>query len=794
MKKFKAAINKTKYKIKNSFLGSLFKKDIDKTQEIQSKRGKDNVDINLPTEEFDVEVLGKEVKKTDISSPIEEVSLIVKSKVEKINKDLIKKDGNYFAEKNRLEEVRKLMIFKNSDNYDPDAPKYITKDLAEEKRRILLNLGYISPTYSANEVTEPKEPISIEEDLMGDIIKDVTEEVNLQASPPTAEIPVIETYSDEIFEEKVEEILKEATGEIQLDIKTTKEIIDLDNKNLILSKTQSYDEDCELTIENDLDELPNKLESLSITEEEPKTIVEEEIIVEESPIEELIVETVEEVIEEIEEAIESVKEQEQTPGLEEEPEDWAKDYVLPTTDLLANLETIVDISDYEPEADIKKQKIDSLFKNFNVAARVESYKIGPTVTTYEVSINPGTKITRVTNLEDNIKLDLGVKDVRIQAPIPGKSFIGIEVPNTIKIPVPFKEVFLESEKQIGSIENKLMLTLGKNVFGEPMFFDLSKAPHLLVAGSTGSGKSVLINTFLASLLLRYKPTELKLVLIDPKMVEFTPYHGIPHLMSEVITNAPSANIALREIVNEMEERYKMMAASVTRNLEELNVKNEKEGKKKIPYIVVVIDELADLMMVAAKEVEDSIRRITQKARATGIHMILATQRPSIDVITGVIKSNIPSRIAFTVPSSIDSRTILDAPGANKLIGMGDMLVSLYGKLPVRGQGAWISIEEIQDITSYIKEQAKPVYTIKTKSTDVILGIADPTVDENDPLYISAKIIILQQQRASTSLLQRYLSIGYNKAANLIDALEANGVIGPSNGSKPREVFINEGDK
>lgn len=759
------------------------KRNKDITQEIKSKKEISDVDINQPTEEFNTNVLKVESKNFD--SPLEEVSHIVKTKVNKQNEKLSKNDKKYFDEKARLEAIKKEMIEKTSGKKEDGQPSYITSDSAEEKRKMLLNLGYISPTYSMNKDKEinynsskelDKKTVEVENNETHDktIDKDFEEsiisEIQNRNLNTTEEIPMIEDYSNELFDSKIDDTLREMTAETKIDFDSTAEVI--------IEDIEEYKKQ-ESALSNETENNLEENESIPGNDIENDQIENNEEFQEYNQIDNEL------------ETMNEIHEDSLSDGYSVEPENWAEEYVLPNVDLLATVKKDIDISVYEDEANIKKEKLDELFKNFFVGAKVVEFKIGPTVTTFKVSIDAGTKITRVTNLEDNIKLDLGVKDVRIQAPIPGESLIGIEVPNTIKIPVSFKEVY-EETKDIKT-DNSLILTMGKDVFGKPMHFDLAKAPHLLVAGSTGSGKSVSINTILASLILRYKPDELKLVLVDPKMVEFTPYHGIPHLMARVIINASDANSALKSIVNEMEERYKLMAQKEARNLEELNSINVLNNDKKLPYIVVVIDELADLMMVAAKEVEDSIRRITQKARAAGIHMILATQRPSTDVITGVIKSNIPSRIAFTVASSIDSRTILDAPGANKLIGMGDMLVSLYGKTPVRGQGAYISIEEIKDLTSFIKQQEKPVYTISIEESEIIPGLGSPTYDQNDPLYISAKKMVIQQQKASTSLLQRYLSIGYNKAANLMDSLESNGVIGPSNGSKPREILKGEND-
>ncbi len=504
-------------------------------------------------------------------------------------------------------------------------------------------------------------------------------------------------------------------------------------------------------------------------------------------VESVVQEVVEEVVvtePQVEDTIIKVEEEAES---EFDPANWCKPYVLPSTSILSTPQNAgFDNSILVEEANNKARALNTTFQSFGVKAEVNSFEIGPTITTFKISLDLGIKTTKVTNLEDNIKLALGAEYIRILAPIPGTSFIGIEIPNSTKRPVLFKDVY----NQTNSDSEGITISIGQDVSGKSLSFDLTKAPHLLVAGSTGSGKSVAINTILASILLRYKPTDVQLVLVDPKMVEFAPFHGVPHLLAEVITDAQNANNALKAMVDEMEERYKQMASMGVKKLEELNAKLIAQGENKLPYIVVIIDELADLMMVAAKEVEESIMRITQKARAAGIHMILATQRPSTEIITGTIKSNIPSRMAFTVASSIYSRTILGQVGSEKLIGMGDMLVSLYGQLPFRGQGAFISNEEVEDIASFTKSQCSANYKIDVQS---LIQMSDPMthslISINDPLYIAARDTVIHYQKATTSMLQRHLNIGYNKAANIIETLEEQGVIGPAKGSQPREVLI-----
>lgn len=475
--------------------------------------------------------------------------------------------------------------------------------------------------------------------------------------------------------------------------------------------------------------------------------------------------------------------------------EWCNLYNVPTSRLLyslnnsSNFNSNIDHNLQIEEANFKTQKINSLFSNFGVSAQVSGFQIGPTVTTYEVSIDPGIRISKITNLEDNIKLTLEAKDIRIQAPIPGRSFVGIEVPNSTKKIVTFYETLKQNNLE-ENLDGELNIILGQDVFGNKLNFDLAKAPHALVAGATGSGKSVAINVILSSILMQYSPKDVKLLLIDPKMVEFTNFLDIPHLITSVVTNSKDANSALKIVVTEMDARYLKMSKIGARNIIEYN--NKVSISEKIPYIVVVIDELADLMMVSAKEVEDSIMRITQKARAAGIHMIVSTQRPSTDVITGLIKSNIPTRIAFSVASSIDSRTILDSIGAEKLIGNGDMLISLYGKKPIRGQSSYITYDELSKICDFSKKQCKPNYDLEIKAEDNFTTEHNSFIlEENDPIYKAAKRIVIQQKKASISMIQRYLNAGYNKAANIIESLEYYNVVGPQNGSKPREILVSE---
>ncbi|MBR3230007.1 MAG: DNA translocase FtsK [Bacilli bacterium] len=442
--------------------------------------------------------------------------------------------------------------------------------------------------------------------------------------------------------------------------------------------------------------------------------------------------------------------------------------------------------------------IEKVTKDFGVDVKVVAANIGPSVTQYELEVKSGTRLSKITALNKEIALDLGAKDVRIQAPIPGKKTVGIELPNKTTTPVAVREILSAFKNKEDS---KLLAALGKSIMGEPVCCEIDKTPHLLVAGSTGSGKSVCINSMITSLLMRTKPDEVKLVLVDPKKVELSMYNGVPHLLTPVVTDPKKANIVLQKIVKMMEDRYDLFENSKTKNIAGYNAyvdkKNENlpedEKINKLPYIVVIIDELADLMLVAAKEVEDSIMRITQMARAAGIHLIVATQRPSTDVITGVVKANIPSRISFAVSSSIDSRTILDMSGAEKLLGKGDMLFLPQGEnVPVRVQGTFISDDEIKAVVDYTISQQKAMYDNTFTLSEEDKGATTMVENDDDyeePLYNEIREFVITQGKASASLLQRRFRLGYNRAARCIDLLEERGIVGPSNGSKPREVLV-----
>jgi DNA segregation ATPase FtsK/SpoIIIE, S-DNA-T family len=466
-------------------------------------------------------------------------------------------------------------------------------------------------------------------------------------------------------------------------------------------------------------------------------------------------------------------------------------YELPPLHIL-NLPNQTDQSGEYELIHANAAKLERTFQSFGVKARVTQVHLGPAVTKYEVHPDVGVKVSKIVSLSDDLALALAAKGIRIEAPIPGKSAIGIEVPNTEVAMVSLREV-LES-KENDRPDSKLLIGLGRDITGEAVLAELNKMPHLLVAGATGSGKSVCINGIITSILMRAKPHEVKLMMIDPKMVELNVYNGIPHLLAPVVTDAKKASQALKKVVNEMERRYELFSHTGTRNIEGYNdyVKriNMEEGEKQplLPYIVVIVDELADLMMVASSDVEDSITRLAQMARAAGIHLIIATQRPSVDVITGVIKANIPSRIAFAVSSQTDSRTILDMGGAEKLLGRGDMLFLPVGaSKPVRVQGAFLSDKEVEDTVEFVIGQQKAQYQEEMIPED----IPETTGEVDDNIYEEAVDLIIDMQTASVSMLQRRFRIGYSRAARLIDEMEARGVVGPYEGSKPRVVLISK---
>ncbi|RHE64717.1 DNA translocase FtsK [Streptococcus gordonii] len=469
------------------------------------------------------------------------------------------------------------------------------------------------------------------------------------------------------------------------------------------------------------------------------------------------------------------------------------DYKLPTINLFAPDKP----KNQSKEKRIVRENIKILeetFASFGIKATVERAEIGPSVTKYEVKPAVGVRVNRISNLADDLALALAAKDVRIEAPIPGKSLVGIEVPNSEIATVTFRELWDQSKTDASKL---LEIPLGKAVNGSVRSFDLAKMPHLLVAGSTGSGKSVAVNGIIASILMKARPDEVKFMMVDPKMVELSVYNDIPHLLIPVVTNPRKASRALQKVVDEMENRYELFSKVGARNIAGYNAKvaeyNAQSEYKQIPLplIVVIVDELADLMMVASKEVEDAIIRLGQKARAAGIHMILATQRPSVDVISGLIKANVPSRIAFAVSSGTDSRTILDENGAEKLLGRGDMLFKpIDENHPVRLQGSFISDEDVERIVAFVKNQAEADYDDsfdpgEVSESDMESGGSD---DGGDPLFEEAKALVIETQKASASMIQRRLSVGFNRATRLMEELEAAGVIGPAEGTKPRKVL------
>lgn len=432
-----------------------------------------------------------------------------------------------------------------------------------------------------------------------------------------------------------------------------------------------------------------------------------------------------------------------------------------------------------------KKVLETTLSEFNIPARVVGIQEGPTVTTFEVQLEPGVPVRKLTSIQEDIALALATPHIRIITPLPGKSAVGVEVPNKSRELVTLREL-LETETWLNS-KDPLLLAIGKNITGEPFYYSLKKMPHMLIAGATGSGKSVCLNSLILTILFKAHPNRVKLLLVDPKRVEFTPYEGIPHLMAPVIVDPKKAASALAYVVQEMENRYKLLSTLLARDIDSYNRKAVKEGIPELPYIVVIIDELADLMLVCSKEVEDSIVRLAQMSRAVGIHLIVATQRPSADIITGLIKSNITTRIAFSVRSQIDSRVILDSTGAEKLVGQGDMLFLTQSLLhPIRLQSPYVSEEEIERVTSFVKSVKEPSYV--EDIFDVKPGGAHESEFE-DELFEQAVDLILTYGQASTSFLQRKLKIGYARAARIMDMLEASGIVGPQDGAKPREVLI-----
>ncbi|MFE4759877.1 DNA translocase FtsK, partial [Bacillus mycoides] len=528
--------------------------------------------------------------------------------------------------------------------------------------------------------------------------------------------------------------------------------------------------------------------------EKPMQQVVVEAQVEEKPMQQVVVEpqVEEKPMQQVQEPISSTEVQEKAYVVNQKENDMRNvlqappKYELPPLTLLSiPQQAALDNTEWLEE---QEELLNTTFNNFHVGAHVINVSQGPAVTRFEVQPDPGVKVNKITNLSDDIKLSLAAKDIRIEAPIPGKSAIGIEVPNKESKPVFLREI-LRSPVFTKS-ESPLTVALGLDISGDPIVTDIRKMPHGLIAGATGSGKSVCINAILTSILYKAKPHEVKLILIDPKMVELAPYNSVPHLVAPVITDVKAATAALKWAVEEMERRYELFAHAGARDLTRYNtiVSGREIPGETLPYIVIVIDELADLMMVAPGDVEEAICRIAQKARACGIHLLVATQRPSVDVITGLIKSNIPTRIAFTVSSQVDSRTIIDIGGAEKLLGRGDMLFLGNGtSKPVRVQGVYVSDDEIERTVDHVKKQMKPNYLFKQED---LLAKSEQSESE-DELFFDACQFVVEQGGASTSSVQRKFRIGYNRAARLIEEMESQGIISEGRGTKPRDVLISE---
>ncbi|AVX19447.1 DNA translocase FtsK [Carboxydocella sporoproducens DSM 16521] len=460
--------------------------------------------------------------------------------------------------------------------------------------------------------------------------------------------------------------------------------------------------------------------------------------------------------------------------------------VLPPLEFLTLPPTEQTANDDDEEILQNAALLEQTLSHFGIKAQVTDFSRGPTITRYELQPAPGVKVSRIVGLADDLALSLAAADIRIEAPIPGKSAVGIEVPNRQARPVYFRQVL--EDPQVSKHPSPLAVALGQDIAGETVVADLARMPHLLIAGSTGSGKSVCMNTLIASVLFRAQPWQVKFLMIDPKMVELSVYNGIPHLLAPVVTDPKQATAALKWVVTEMENRYSLFAASGVRNLESYNQLLVSRQEQPLPLIVVLIDELADLMLVASKEVEEYICRLAQMARAAGIHLVIATQRPSVDVITGIIKANIPSRIAFAVSSQVDSRTILDMAGAEKLLGRGDMLFFPLGQpKPRRVQGAFVSDREIERLVNFWRQQGVPDYLVGFGSEDN--NNEGKNLEEEDELLPEAIRLVIQYGQASASLLQRRFRIGYTRAARLIDIMEQMGVVGSYGGSKPREVLM-----
>ncbi|WP_236005833.1 DNA translocase FtsK [Desemzia sp. RIT 804] len=658
-----------------------------------------------------------------------------------------------------------------------------------------------------------EEPVAFEE-ASQEIEETIVEEV--AAQPATITELLSRARQGEEQSSELETLLKENTphseSSVLIEDKSSKEVLMDDPDHLEeaeLESTKLTDLPAETSIENQSIEE----ESFITGEEVPvEDNVTEEVIVldaqlesETTSFEEFIEEPIEPEVESDEWTEEVVEEVNVTAvneiedNQEEDSEEWKPDesyiaekqllhYQYPTLDLLREPVTFEPnaIDDWVLEqAEILNETLEA----FNIEAQVVGWTIGPAITQFELQLGRGVKVNKITNLSDDLKLSLAAKDIRIEAPIPGKSTVGVEIPNLKSRPVMISEVIASEEFK--NSDSPLTIAMGVNLAGEAVVSTIDKMPHGLIAGATGSGKSVFINSLLVSLLYKATPNEVKLILIDPKAVELAPYNDLPHLLSPVISEPKAANEALKWAVNEMEERYQKLAAGGVRNIDHFNKKVAANGDfaLKMPYIVIIIDELADLMMVASNEVQDSIARITQKARAAGIHLIVATQRPSVDVVTGTIKNNIPTRVAFMVSSQIDSRTIIDTGGAEKLLGRGDMLFQGNGmNQPNRIQGTYVE-DEIDDIVDFVKDQQEPNYLFQSES---LLAKAE-ALEGKDELFDEVLPFIIDEGTVSASSLQRKFRIGFNRASNLIDTLESENLISENKGSKPRDVYLTRSD-
>lgn len=706
--------------------------------------GQLNVEQMPPSEE--AIVIEEKKEETDAVQPISTRSrvpfnvVMLKSDKQKLmTKQFVEQQLSMQSKKNKLDEVKQENIMNPVEETNEVHTEL--EDIVQHEKNDEIEAVKKEAQLSQNEVRpvqENDEIITFNEQVVKHEPTNQYEEETMRA-PISTSIGLLERESD--IPAKVEELLEVAA--------TTEAVVEEVPETLNVQEVPEIQE---------VTELPS-------VEEEEEPIVEETADVKAPSTQEVIAEEAETVIE--------------APPVKRIP------YVKPPLEYLVPPEEMVEDRDWMDE---QGENLVEALSHFQVQAQIESIVQGPAVTQFEITVGHGTKVSKVRNLTDDIKLALAAKDIRIDAPIPGKRSIGIEIPNRISRSVRLSEV--TESASFKDSDSPLEAALGLDLTGKPVTIDLRKMPHGLIAGATGSGKSVCINSILVSLLYKANPNELKLMLIDPKMVELAPFNHIPHLVSPVITDVKAATAALKWAVEEMERRYELFMHSGARKIEAYNKMCDANGMyaQKLPYLLIVIDELADLMMMSPQDVEDSIVRITQKARAAGIHLIVATQRPSVDVITGLIKSNIPTRIAFSVSSQIDSRTILDSQGAERLLGRGDMLYLGNGmSAPTRIQGTFVTDDEIEEIIEYVREQGEPQYIFKQEE----LLKRSETIEEQDELFEEACRFVFEQGSASTSLLQRRYHIGYNRAARLIDMLERHGYVSEPKGSKPRDVYITE---